>query len=548
MDLLQYFVLDYAKEFGISVELSEEYNNILKFEKTVSTAASVMITNYINDKKIILNFFQIMFLFIFTGYLGSITCIIILLLIYQCENYHRLYYFIIGFVNLSALFAVWAIVLGGFFQGIRHFVQESPRVMKFLFLDDYILNGNTDGYPPKFGYQDQTIIDFFKTCLNGNGDLFSKLINKDKLNSILSETNDILDISKAVSEYINNEIQNSNLLKNDYNNLKNFSSIYTSIIKLEQIYNNLYLASDGFDKNDDIREILNKIRNKLDNDSCHMIYEYYVIKKSDCPKYSIFPTEITNEVENIYHCYVIQNLNSNTKAQYTGTSCDNDYINKAIAFIQEINIALKRRITHLRELQSNNVLTYNYMNLEAIQINDSLTKISNLLKDEINNKYPKANCSSLRFDLIDFSEYMYDKIGYKLKIIIIFSCLSGMLGYFALYAILLILKNMNQTNIYNTKVKNNYYQYNYQTNVNQYEPPNKLRKIKPIKSSKNKTDDEKFNYRYKNQFFNKEYKKKNTKRKLTQDINKIDDNNVMGNVIYNNVRKIEMKTFDNNDK
>ena len=35
--------------------------------------------------------------------------------------------------------------------------------MKFLFLDDYILNGNTDGYPPKFGYQDQTIIDFFKT-------------------------------------------------------------------------------------------------------------------------------------------------------------------------------------------------------------------------------------------------------------------------------------------------------------------------------------------------------------------------------------------------
>ena len=125
MDLLQYFVLDYAKEFGISVELSEEYNNILKFEKTVSTAASVMITNYINDKKIILNFFQIMFLFIFTGYLGSITCIIILLLIYQCENYHRLYYFIIGFVN-KLLFFIYTMYT------IYNILKPSARMRKII--------------------------------------------------------------------------------------------------------------------------------------------------------------------------------------------------------------------------------------------------------------------------------------------------------------------------------------------------------------------------------------------------------------------------------
>ena len=68
-------------------------------------------------------------------------------------------------------------------------------------------------------------------------------------------------------------------------------------------------------------------------------------------------------------------------------------------------------------------------------INVSLSKISNLLNNEINNIYPKANCSSVKFDLIDFSEFMYDKIGYKLKIIVIFSCLSGTFGYFTIYAI-----------------------------------------------------------------------------------------------------------------
>ena len=272
-----------------------------------------------------------------------------------------------------------------------------------------------------------------------------------------------------------------------------------------------------------------------------MTFEYYVIKKSDCPRYSIILTEITNTVENIYHCYVIQDLVSGTRAQYTGTTCNNDYINNAIAFIKEIDSMLNNRINSLKEIQTNYVLTYNSMQAEINQINSTFTKIADLLKDEINNNYPKANCSSLKFDLIDFCEYMYDKIGYKLKIMIIFSCLSGMLGYIVLYFILLILNKINE-NIYYSQQKN------YTPSIQGYNPFYQKRDIKPMYYPQNKTDDEKFNYKYKNTLLGNGIKKQNTKRKLTKDENRINNNNIKGNVVYNNVRKMEMKTFKNNEQ
>ena len=64
----------------------------------------------------------------------------------------------------------------------------------------------------------------------------------------------------------------------------------------------------------------------------------------------------------------------------------------------------------------------------------------------------------------------------------------------------------------------------------------------------NKTDDEKFNYKYKNTLLGNGIKKQNTKRKLTKDENRINNNNIKGNVVYNNVRKMEMKTFKNNEQ
>ncbi len=488
-----------------------------------------------------------MLIFIFTGYLSTLTCVFIFLIIYQCEKYRCLYFFLIGFFNLFMIFAVWAIVLGALFQGIRHFVRESPRVMKFLFTEDYILNGNTDSYPPKFGMRDQTQIDFFTSCLNGDGDLFSNFVNKDRLNTILTRTKDILDLSYDIYDDINIDIQNSNLVSNTYNNYRNNSYIYSSIIKLEEMRNNLYLTSEGFG-NDDIRYIINYIRTNLDSSTCGMTFEYYVIKKSDCPRYSIVLTEITNTIENIYHCYVIQDLISTTKAQYTNTSCDNNYINNAITFIKEINSILTTRINNLKSLQNNYVLTYNNMRAELSQINGTLTQITNLLNDEINNNYPKANCSSLKFDLIDFSDFMHDKIGYKLKIMIIFSCLAGMFGYFALYAILLLLNKINENNIGFRDNNNSYYPYSKYSRIKEYEPPSKIRTIKPIHSSKNKTDDERFNYDYKNKFLGRGGNNSNIKRNLTKEKNKKinnSNNNIKGDVIYNNVRKIEMKSFDN---
>ena len=551
LELLQLYGEEYSNSYGLSDDLNNEYNNILYFDRTVSSAASIIMANYISDKKLILNFFQFMFIFIFTGYLGSVTCVIIFLIIYECEKYSCLYYYLIGFLNLCMIFAVWAVVLGALFQGIRLFVRESPRVMRFLFTEDYILNGNTDFYPPKFGYKDQTQIALFTSCLNGDGDLLSNFVNKEELNNILVATQQFLELSIDIFADINYDIQNSNLISNSYNNIKNNSFIYSSILKLEEIQNNLYLASEGFD-GDDIREIINTIRNNLDSQYCQMTFEYYVIKKSDCPKYSIILTEITNTVEYIYHCYVIQDLSSTTTAQYTNTSCNNDYINNAITFIKEINTILTKRINNLKEYYNNYILTYKSMYSEISQINDSLTQIENLLKNEINNNYPKANCSSLKFDLIDFSDFMYDKIGYKLKIMIIFSILGGTLGYFALYGILLILNNMDEDKKGIKRFKNGYYPYSNYSTIKEYKPPSKVRNIKPINFSRNKTDDERSNNRYNNKLpGSKINNNSKLKRNLTPDKyknNNNSNNNIKGDVIYNNVRKVEMNNLENNIK
>lgn len=538
----------YVNNYGLITELNEAYYNILNLDKTVASAASIIMTNFINDKKLILNFFQFMFIFIFTGYLGAITVVIILFIIFQCEKYRRLYNYLIGFINLFAFLAIWSIVLSALFQGIRHFVRESPRVMQFLFLEDYILYGNTDSYPPKFGFRDQTMIDFLSTCLNGDGDLFSQYLSKSRLNTILSQTNSLLSTSNNLYSQTSSKIKASNIVTNSYNNIINASYIYSSILKLEEIYNNLYLASEAFG-DDDIRSILDNIRAYLDSEYCGMYFEYYVIKKSDCPRYSIILNQITNTVDNIYHCYIIQDLITGTSAQYhNATACGNDYINNAIDFIKNINDILKNRINFLKELHTNYAATFNSMHNEIIQINSSLYQIYNLINEQINDKYLIGNCSSVKFDLIDFSEFMYDTIGYKLKIMIIFSSLSGILGYISFYSMLLILSSIKRNDTNFNKPKSNY---NYYPNKNylNYQPPNKLRNIKPIQSSKNKTDDEKFNYKY-NKFNNNILGSgiKNSKMNKNFGINNKDINKMQGDVVYNNVRKIEMKTLNNNDK
>ena len=66
-----------------------------------------------------------------------------------------------------------------------------------------------------------------------------------------------------------------------YDNLDN-SIIYKSIINLEDMKNNIYMATEGFGE-DDLFNILRNIRTYLDNSNCSMTNEYFVMKAADCP-------------------------------------------------------------------------------------------------------------------------------------------------------------------------------------------------------------------------------------------------------------------------
>ena len=533
MDEFQNEVLSYISNNNVLNELNNGYNNILNFDKTVAAAASIMVTNYINDKKMILNFYEFMFMFITSAYLIVFTCVFIFLVVFEVKKYKFLYYFLLAFVNVLVLLTLWEIVLSALFQGIRLFCRESPRVMKFLFTEDYILNGNTANYPPKFGNKDSLMIELFSTCLNGDGDLFNKFMTKTSLNSYISQTENLRTKSNNLINEIINEIQISSMSVNFYNNYKNNSIIYSSILKLEEMYNNLYLVSDNFEE-DDIRNIINTIRSNLDHTSCGMTYEYYVIKKSDCPKYSVVLNTISYTTDGIYHCYIIQDLLSGTKVSYSNSSCDSDYINLAISFIKEINNILKSRIDQLKELQKYYTLTWNNLYSEIKAINNSLNNIQYILNDEINEKYKFANCSSVKYDLIDFSEFLFDEISYKLKIMIIFSLLAGILGYFLFYCIMLIINRIKDK----INFKNKNYDYglnNDYSKLSQFTKKTKYRNIRPPNIiSDNSYDNYKSIDDNEKLLTNDINYDNNRKNDITNDKNK-------GKVIYNNIRKIEMR-------
>ena len=541
MDELQNEALNYISNNNVLNELNNGYNNILNFDKTVAAAASIMVTNYINDKKIILNFYEFMFMFITSAYLIVFTCIFIFLVVFEVKKYKCLYYFLLVFVNVLVILTLWEIVLAALFQGIRLFCRESPRVMKFLFTEDYILNGNTGNYPPKFGNKDSLMIELFSICLNGDGDLFNKFMTKTSLNSYISQTQNLKTKCNDLFNTIVNEMQTSSMSVNFYNNYKNNSIIYSSILKLEEMYNNLYLVSDNFE-DDDIRNIINSIRSNLDNETCGMTYEYYVIKKSDCPKYSVVLNTIAYTTDGIYHCYVIQDLSSGTRVSYSNSGCDNDYINTAIAFIKEINTILKSRIDLLKELQKYYTLTWNNLYSEIKAINNSLYSIQYILNDEISDKYKYANCSSVKYDLIDFSEFLWDEISYKLKIMIIFSLLSGILGFFLFYCIMLIISKIKDNINYKYKNFDNGLIHDY-SKISQISKKTKYKSIRPpniisdnsYDNYRNNDDNEKLLTNDIN--YDKNRKNNNVSRYTNDGIN---DKN-KGKVIYNNIRKIEMR-------
>jgi len=304
--------------------IEDSYSNIIKFDETVAIASNVM-NNKILDLKDYFLTLQFLLMFFTWGYLLFFVTIGVLYIIYICKKYDTLYYIIIVLINLLFLIILIEILLSSFFGQVRLICHEVPRAMNFIFRGGYMVSGNSWSYPAQFGKGDENMTKMFTSCLKGDGYLGNVFIISGDLNSNNSLQYDENNLYIKIKEIINS----SNLVLNNYNYVDN-SIFLKSLTKLELIKDNLYLSSEGFG-NDEINNILSKIRTILDDRNCSMTYEYYVVKESDCPSGSIILTTIYNTTGQ-YHCYIIQNLSDGAKASYSGSSCDNDYINKSNYF------------------------------------------------------------------------------------------------------------------------------------------------------------------------------------------------------------------------
>jgi hypothetical protein len=234
-------------------------------------------------------------------------------------------------------------------------------------------------------------------------------------------------------------------------------------------------------------------------------------------------------------------LPSGTKVSYSSSSCNNDYINAAIAFIKEINSILKSRIDQLKDLQKYYTLTWNNLYSEIKAIDSSLNNIQYILNDEISDKYKYANCSSVKYDLIDFSEFLSDEISYKLKIMIIFSLLAGILGFILFYCIMLIINRIKDKIYFKNKNYDNDL-YNDYSKLSQIGKKTKYRNIKtPNIISDNSYDNFKSNDDNEKLISNDINFDKNRNNNISRYNNDGPNEKNKGKVIYNNIRKIEMR-------
>ena len=133
---------------------------------------------------------------------------------------------------------------------------------------------------------------------------------------------------------------------------------------------------------------------------------------------------------------------------------------------------------------------------------------------------------------------------------IIFSILGGTLGYFALYGILLILNNMDEDKKGIKRLKNGYYPYSNYSTIKEYKPPSKVRNIKPINFSRNKTDDERSNNRYNNKLpGSKINNNSKLKRNLTPDkYGKSEAKNAIRSCIMGIILPVPPQEFDSNGR
>ena len=455
--------------------INSAYTNFVNFDTAVATASNVMNNRMLDLKDYFLTL-QFLLMFFTWGYLLFFVAAIVLYIIYVLKEYDIVYYIIIVLINIILVIILVEIFLSSFFGQVRLICHEIPRVMNFIFIGAYMVSGNSASYPAQFGRGDANMTKMFTSCLSGTGDLTSLFITSNDLSSITSVQKDVSNLYTK----INSSIYDSNLILNDYNSIKN-SAFLRGIIKLELMKNNLYLASEGFGK-DDIYNILSNIRSNLDSENCSMTYEYYVIKESDCPSGSVKLNTIY-ATSGQYHCYIIQNLASGASASYTGSNCNNDYINKAIAFIKQIDTLLDNRLTKLKNLQESYSNTFRNLSTEVYTTSQTLNSTYNLLNNDLLLASNITNCGSSRFDLIYFCDFIGDTTEYDARIVVIFSAFIGVFGFVLLYSFLVVLNGFGERD-----TTDDYDDYGYN-----YEKKNKIRNIN-IKVNKPKKSRESSDY------------------------------------------------------
>ena len=420
--------------------INDAYENFVNFDIAVATAANVMNINMLDLKDY---FFTLQFILMFFtwAYLFFFGLTILLYIIYACEKYNILWYFIIILLHILLLMMLVEIFMSSFFGQVRLICHEIPRAINFIFTGTYMVSGNSASYPAKFGTGNSNMTKVFTECLNGDGDLAN-------LFSLKSEISTITDIKNIVTSFymsVKNMIEKSNIAMNNYDSVLN-SAITKGIIKLETMKSNLNMATEGLGS-DDIYNILNTIRTNLDSTNCSMNEEYYVIKASDCPSGSIQLTTIYNTTGAL-HCYVIPNLSSSASASYINSGCDNTYINTAITFIKEIDSLIDSRLTQLKLLQDSFSTTFSYFWNELESISTKVNSTFNRLNSNIASS-TISNCGSSRFDLIDFCDFIGDTTEYDARLVVIFAAFVGVFGYVLLYSFLVVLNSMEYSENYN---------------------------------------------------------------------------------------------------
>ena len=435
---------------NLKSSINDAYTNFAKFDTAVATASNVMNNRILDLKNYFLTLQFLLMIFTF-GYFIFFVVTGVIYIIYLCKEYKPLYYVLIVLVNIIFVLILVEIFLASFFGQVRLICHEVPRAMNFIFTGNYMVSGNSASYPAQFGRGDSNMTKMFTTCLNEDGNLLNLFITSNYLTNLDKIKNE----ASSLNALLTDEINDSNLVLKNYNSLNN-SILFKAIIKLELMKENLELVSEGFG-DDDIYNILYNIRTNLDTENCGETYEYYVIKESDCPSGSTKLTTISS-TNSVYHCYIIQNLSDSTSASYSGTSCDNDYINNAITFIKQINSLLDSRLEKLKNLQIYYSATFNNLSEEVHITSEIINNTYDTLNNDLNKVKNISNCGSVRYDLIDFCDFIGDTTEYDARLIVIFSSFLGVFGFVMLYGFLVVLNGFTAPDY---DYDNDDYGYNY---------------------------------------------------------------------------------------